>query len=146
MFCINCLNLDTAVINSRPSKKIASVWRRRRCPQCRKTFTTYEQPSLSDSQIIIRTDTTKDTFNLGRLLLSIAASFSHNAHKAQYESIALAQTVENTLLTRSKDQPLTPLVIAETTYQTLQRFDQLAAMQYGAKHQLISPTGRRQKS
>ena len=137
MFCINCSHPDTTVINSRPHKKTALVWRRRRCTKCHETFTTYERPSLADTQLVIRSDGKKDTFNLGRLIQSIAVAFPHKPHSAKYDSMALAETIESILLI-TRSQPLTPASIAETTYQTLQRFDQLAAMQYGARHQLVT--------
>lgn len=141
MICINCSHGDTTVTNSRPSKKSPSVWRRRTCPQCKKTFTTYEQPSLSENKAVQLVDGGYETFNLGRLTLSISQAFSHDTHQAKYDSFPLAQTVANEL--SRLPESLTVDAIAQTTYRTLRRVDELAAVQYAARHHLISSTRRR---
>ncbi|MBI3889353.1 hypothetical protein HY312_02145 [Candidatus Saccharibacteria bacterium] len=106
------------------------------------TFTTYERPSLAENAQILKKDGTTATFNLGKLILSIAAAFSHDVHGAQYESLWLAQTVEDKLSMDTSGQ-LTSALISQTTYLTLKRFDELAAVQYAAKHHLISAVRKR---
>ncbi len=141
MFCINCSSSSTQVSNSRPSKKSPSIWRRRTCLQCHNAFTTYELPSLAENKVVILADGTNDKFNLGRLILSISTAFSHDIRKAQYDSLPLAQTVESKLVISR--EPLSPTLIVETVYETLKRFDELAAIQYAARHHLITNVRRR---
>lgn len=141
MFCINCFHTNTSVSNSRPHKKQPVVWRRRTCAHCGITFTTLERPSLAANTPVYTTTGEQTIFNLGRLIISIAAAFAHNPTQAKEVSLWLAQTVENTLSTQINT--ITPEDIAATTHQTLKRFDELAAVQYGAQHQLISSTRRR---
>lgn len=141
MFCINCFHTNTAVSNSRPNKKQPQVWRRRTCTKCQTAFTTYERPSLADNKPVILPDGSKDTFNLGKLILSIAKAFTHSPTDAEYNALWLAQTVEDTLSTERK--VITPEDIEATTHQVLKKFDELAAVQYAAQHQLISSTRRR---
>ena len=141
MFCINFFSNTTRVNNSRPHKKQPTVWRRRTCPVCDTVFTTYERPSLSENKPVTLPNGKTDTFNLGRLVISIASSFTHDTAKAKYDSLWLAYTVEDTL---STDYPvITPDDIAAVTHQTLKQFDELAAVQYAARHQLIATTRRR---
>ena len=140
MFCINCFHTNTSVANSRPHKKQPSVWRRRKCSKCGTIFTTYERPSLADNTPISLPDGGKDTFNLGRLILSIAGAFTHNPTEGQYNALWLAQTVEDTLSTQRTS--ITPQDIEATTHQVLKKYDELAAVQYAAKHQLIFSTRR----
>lgn len=141
MISLNSPHEPTKVLNSRSSKKRPVVWRRRQGITTGYTFTTYERPALAENKPITLIDGSLDIFNLGRLILSIAASFHHNEHAAKYDSLWLAQTVEETL---SMDQELlTPNRIAHLTYQILKRFDELAAVQYAAKHHLISSVRRR---
>lgn len=141
MFCINCFHTNTQVTNSRPHKKQPIVWRRRACKACGTVFTTYERPSLADNKRIQRDDG-EDTFNLGRLILSISQAFHHNPTEARENALWLAQTVEDALSTEYK--VITPADIEAVTHQTLKRYDELAAVQYAAQHQLITST--RQKS
>lgn len=141
MFCINCFHKKTRVSNSRVSKTQPSVWRRRNCTVCRRVFTTYERPSLAENKLLHLPSGETDIFNLGKLILSIAQSFTHDPQAGEYHSLWLAQTVEDTL--SSQREFITPEDIEATTHQVLKRFDELAAVQYAAKHQLITSTKRR---
>lgn len=141
MFCINCFHPITTVANSRPHKKQAQVWRRRHCKQCDTTFTTYERPSLADNTPVSLPNGATDTFNTGKLILSLAKAFTHAPEEAQYNALWLAQTVEDTLSTQR--QVITPEDIEAATHQVLKQFDELAAVQYAAQHHLISSVRRR---
>lgn len=141
MFCINCFHSSTAVANSRPHKKRPSVWRRRSCSKCGAVFTTHERPSLSDNKPITLNDGSEDVFNLGKLTISISKAFHHAPDEAEYSSLALAQTIEDTLSTQLKI--ITPEDIEAVAHQVLKQYDELAAMQYAAQHQLISSIKKR---
>lgn len=142
MICINCFYIDTAVINSRPHKKRASIWRRRKCSQCNTVFTTNEKPTLKDGKKVYRSDSTSpEPFSLSKLTLSIAAAFTHDPIKAAYDALWLAETVEETVITQYSTVSTDD--IAATVHQTLKKFDELAAIQYAAKHQLIQQVRRR---
>jgi transcriptional repressor NrdR len=141
MFCVNCFHTNTKVTNSRPSKKQPSIWRRRTCPNCGTVFTTYERPSLAENKPIHLPSGQEDTFNLGKLIISIAQAFTHDPDAASYHALWLAQTVEDTL--SSQRENITPEDIEAVTHNVLKRFDELAAVQYAARHQLITSTKRR---
>ena len=138
MKCINCFHVKTHVTNSRPHSK-PSVWRRRTCPKCQTTFTTYERPSL-DEQPILAHDGQTMPFNIGRLTISIARSFQHNLHAARYDSLRLAETVEAKLLTSGTS--LSADDIAAVAHATLKHYDPVAAVQYAAQHDLVTTTRR----
>jgi transcriptional regulator NrdR family protein len=141
MFCINCFNPTTTVTNSRPNKKQPLVWRRRKCAKCDTTFTTYERPSLAENKPIQLPGGKNETFNLGKLILSISRAFTHSPQEAEYSTLWLAQTVEDTL--SSQRELITPEDIEATTHDVLRRFDELAAVQYAAQHHLIISTRKR---
>jgi transcriptional repressor NrdR len=141
MFCINCFHANTAIVNSRPQKRQPQVWRRRICKNCGVTFTTYERPSLADNTPINLTSGKTDIFNLGKLVISISKAFTHAPTEAAYNALWLAQTVEDMLSTEQR--VITPEDIEAATHTVLKRFDELAAVQYAAQHQLISSTRRR---
>jgi transcriptional repressor NrdR len=141
MFCINCFNNSTKVLNSRPHKKQPSVWRRRKCQNCGTLFTTYERPSLADNKKITLSDNKTETFNLGKLIQSIAKAFAHSPHHAQYSSLWLAMSVEDILSTQR--EVITTEDITATTHDVLKHYDPLAAMQYAAQHNLIASSRKR---
>ena len=141
MFCINCFNKHTSVSNSRPNKKQALIWRRRQCNSCGYTFTTHERPSLADNKKISLPNGKTDEFNLGKLIISISRSFSHAPDEATYNSLWLAQTVENILST--EQEVIRPENIAAITHHTLRQYDEAAAMQYALHHKLLKSIKRR---
>jgi transcriptional repressor NrdR len=141
MFCINCFHKNTNVVNSRPQKKHPQVWRRRKCPECDTIFTTHERPSLADNKLIDLPSGKQDTFNLGKLILSIAKAYTHAPEEAEYNVFWLAQRVEELLSTER--EIITPDDIEAATHTVLKHFDELAAMQYAAQHHLISSVRKR---
>jgi transcriptional repressor NrdR len=141
MFCINCFHKNTKVANSRPNKKQPLIWRRRQCPECGNIFTTYERPSLADNKPVALPNGRTDTFNLGKLILSISKAFTHAPQAAEYNALWLAQNVEDILSTER--EVVTPEDIEAATHTALKRFDELAAIQYAAQHHLISSVKRR---
>jgi len=141
MFCVNCFNKSTSVTNSRPNKNQAQIWRRRQCSKCGHTFTTHERPSLADNKKITLADGKTNDFNLGKLIISISRSFSHAPNEAAYNSLWLAQTVENLLST--EHETIRPENIAAITHKTLRQYDEAAAMQYALHHNLLKSIKRR---
>lgn len=142
MFCINCLNQETIVSNSRPSKKTPQVWRRRTCPTCGYRFTTDEMPRLTDWPVASRSATSTTPFNPGKLLLSIANAFAHDHTKGADAAWALTHTVVAQLALGAQT-PLTAEHIRATTREVLDRFDQTAAAQYALSHHMITSLRRR---
>lgn len=140
MICINCFHTKTTVINSRPHKTSSGTWRRRHCPHCKQLFTTYERPSMQDTAILGPTGA-KTPFSLSKLCLSIAGALEHDKPARVLYSLDLAETVEQLLL-RDIKQPSTA-DIAALTHQVLKRFDELAALQYAARHELLYAVRRR---
>ena len=141
MFCINCFHPTTNVANSRPNKNQPLVWRRRSCPQCGAVFTTTERPSLAHTQTVHLPSGEAVRFNLGKLIVSLSRAFQHNPADAELATLDLAQTIEMALATELKT--ITPEDIEVIAHQVLKRYDELAAMQYAAQHQLITSSKRR---
>jgi transcriptional repressor NrdR len=141
MFCINCFYPNTAVTNSRPHKKQPVIWRRRSCSACGSIFTTTERPSLAHSQQVYSPSGETTPFNIGKLIISLAEAFRHDPAQADTVVFDLAQTIETHLATELKT--ITPEDIEVVAHQVLKRFDELAAVQYAAQHQLITSTSRR---
>jgi transcriptional repressor NrdR len=136
MFCINCFHENTSVSNSRPHKKQPSIWRRRKCAACGSVFSTLERPSLAENMRVDAENGSQEPFNLGRLIISINEAFSHKPQDGKQYALWLAQTVETTISTQHP-RSLTPEDIEVNTHAVLKRFDEVAAIQYAAKHRLI---------
>jgi transcriptional regulator NrdR family protein len=142
MICINCFHIKTSVANSRPHKKQPSVWRRRTCAHCRTTFTTHERVALSDQRQVSDGKSQMSPFNIGRLIISVSRAFSHDPSRGKGDALWLAQTIETSLVTQTSGN-LTTDQLAHMTYGVLKKYDELAAVQYAAQHQLISSLRKR---
>lgn len=135
MICINCFHEKTRVTNSRQHKKHPSVWRRRKCEKCQTVFTTKELPAAENLQILQR-DKSNSPFNIGKLVISIGRSFQHNKRLADQYSYDLALTVQEILITQARHPSIDEVSVI--THRVLKRFDQMAALQYAAQHDLIT--------
>jgi len=133
MFCIKCRHNRTQVINSRPHKKTASIWRRRKCPKCGETFTTTEHADLRYSSELLQPQL--GDFNIGRLTISIAHAFQHDEKLGKEHASALANTIMTGLALR---ESLDAQSIKEETYRVLRRFDESAALAYALQHSMRS--------
>lgn len=70
MRCPFCENLDTKVIDSRPTEEGHAIRRRRGCEKCGKRFTTYEK--VEESIVMIKKkDGRRETFDRNKLLNGI---------------------------------------------------------------------------
>lgn len=132
MVCINCSHQKTNVVNSRTHKSSAQVWRRRRCPECHCTFTTYERVSSTDELAVEDPSGKKTPFNPGKLIVSILGCLNHSEEKA-VQAFWLVETVENQLFKKT-NLLVTEKDIASVTYKTLTSFDKLAGEQYAVRH------------
>lgn len=141
MICINCFHPRTKVTNSRPAKKATGgTWRRRQCLKCQQLFSTLEVPTDHLLQVSGNSSSQNAPFSLSRLTLSIGKSFAHDEPVGKTSALDLARTVEQSLVRNQSIPSLEDLAIL--THQTIGRFDNLAAMQYGAQHDLLLSTRR----
>jgi len=144
MFCLKCGERKIQVINSRQSSKSPSVWRRRRCLHCGFTFTTYEEIALEQLKVINKGGV-QEIFSDTRLLLSIAKCLEHkNSEKAEHAKWLSKHVISQII--KEGGEKINVLDIIRTTYHVLSRFDQLASVQYAARHKDVLKTYLRRLS
>lgn len=141
MICVNCFHSSTNVINSRPSKKLPTIWRRRQCSQCAHIFTTDEMPRFSDITVVAA-DNRRQEFNPGMLVVSIAHAFQHNPEAGLSAAWELTRTVFMKIFAK-RTLVITHEHLAHITYETLRSFDEVAGMQYGLSHGVVTSLRRR---
>lgn len=134
MVCIYC-GSKTQVTNSRPQKRLNRTWRRRECVRCHAVFTTEEAVNLTGSVVVRRSVGAVEPFSRDKLFASILRSLGHRK-RAVDEASALCATVIAKLLQGDAQASLSPTDIIKATADTLQRFDEAAAVQYRAYHPL----------
>jgi transcriptional repressor NrdR len=132
MVCIYC-GSETDVTNSRPQKRSNSVWRRRQCKACGSIFSTAEHVDYEKSIVVQSVDGSLSPFLRDKLFASIFRSCQHRPTALQ-DTIGLTHTVMTKIWKLSTNGQLKATTVAMITYQTLQHFDQPAAVSYQAFH------------
>lgn len=140
MVCLFCRHASTAVVNSRSNRQQPRVWRRRVCPQCGGTVTTYER--IANKELpLVQAAMGSSRLSLPRLMLSIHRELPARDNRSADDAWALAETVVDKLLQTPTD-PLQATRIAALTYETLHAFDQTAGLRYGLSHRLVTASTR----
>ena len=142
MFCINCSHNSTNVTNSRPSKKLPTTWRRRKCPKCLYIFSTDEHPRYTDIAVTDTRGGATNQFNPGIMTISIASSFQHDQARGRTAAWDLMETVTMKLFAVTAE-PITTDLLARLAYETIYAYDQVAGAQYGLTHHMITASKRR---
>ncbi len=70
MKCPFCDNIDTKVIDSRPTEEGHAIRRRRECDNCRKRFTTYEKVE-EIPMMVVKKDGSREVFDRNKVLNGI---------------------------------------------------------------------------
>jgi transcriptional repressor NrdR len=70
MDCPFCGSSQVMVINSRPNSAKTKIWRRRKCMECKNSFTTYEKINLS-YLVVIKKSGKKQMYDRAKLYASI---------------------------------------------------------------------------
>jgi len=137
MVCIYC-GTKTEVTNSRFNKRTNSVWRRRHCPNCGQTVSSYENIDLSRTWRVAQSApgskrTQLVDFSRDRLLVSVYKSCAHRPSAAQ-DASELTGTIIVQLRAKTVDGLLQRNDIAQAVFAVLTHFDQAAATHYRAFH------------
>lgn len=131
MVCPFCTQNKTIVYNSRKTKKLNNVWRRRRCLTCNQEFTTIEYVDPA-SVIGIANDKKSQPYSRSKLLVSLIRALDHRNDVDKAANYLLA-TVEQRLYgiaaKHAKHQVDKQLVI-DNVAKTLKNFDTAAYVKY----------------
>ena len=102
MKCPACGNLESKVVDSRPSDDGSSIRRRRECLQCGRRFTTYER--LGDNPlIIIKSDGSSEAYDRQKLMRGLLIACAKRP-LAPEQLGALIDSIEAELRNASKSE------------------------------------------
>ena len=102
MKCPACGNLESKVVDSRPSDDGSSIRRRRECLQCGRRFTTYER--LGDNPlIIIKSDGSSEAYDRQKLMRGLLIACAKRPI-APAQLGALIDSIEAELRNASKSE------------------------------------------
>lgn len=138
MKCPFCGNLESKVVDSRPSDEGASIRRRRECLECHKRFTTYETME-SLPLVVIKKDGSRQTFDRDKLLGSmLKACEKRPVPLSKLEEIA--QEIEQSLQ-NDMEREVSSAVIGEMVMQKLKEVDEVAYVRFASVYRQFKDIG-----
>ena len=129
MKCPFCGNLESKVVDSRPSDEGASIRRRRECLECHKRFTTYETME-SLPLVVIKRDGSRQAFDKNKLLNSmLKACEKRSVSVSTLERLAdeIEQAVQNEM---EREVPSTE--IGELVMDKLKDVDEVSYVRFAS--------------
>ena len=138
MKCPFCGNLESKVVDSRPSDEGASIRRRRECLECHKRFTTYETME-SLPLVVIKKDGSRQTFDKDKLLGSmLKACEKRSVPMSKLEEIAgeIEQALQNDM-----EREVNSSVIGELVMEKLKDVDEVAYVRFASVYRQFKDIG-----
>ena len=130
MVCPFCLHKKTQVYNSRSTARLNATWRRRRCDDCAREFTTRES---ADPESILRVGTAKRSapYSRAKLTISILRVCDHRTDHGE-AAYWLNDTIEQLMYRKAAktNSIITKKTIVSTVLETLKKFDTAAYVKY----------------
>ena len=129
MKCPFCDEIDTKVIDSRPTEEGRAIRRRRECPKCGKRFTTYEKVEEMLFMVVKR-DGRRESFDRNKILNGIIrACEKRPVSLAQME--AIVDDVERGL-NNMLEKEVTTEFIGEIVMDHLKELDEVAYVRFAS--------------
>ena len=135
MKCPYCGELDSKVIDSRPTEDGEKIRRRRECLSCGKRFTTYEIVETVPLMVIKR-DRSREAFDRQKLLGGMLRA--SEKREVSYQTLeAAVDNIEQTLL-NSYEREVTSMRIGELAMAELKKIDEVAYVRFASVYRQFS--------
>ena len=129
MKCPFCGNIDTRVIDSRPSEDGSTIRRRRLCEECQKRFTTYEKVETVPL-IVIKRDETREEFDREKLVERILRA-CHKRPVSINDIEGLVDNIENRAL-NNFNKEISSREIGEMVMEGLRELDEVSYVRFAS--------------
>ena len=127
MRCPYCGNLESKVVDSRPSDEGSSIRRRRECLVCHRRFTTYETME-SLPLVVIKRDGSRQTFDKSKVLSGMLRACEKRP--VAFDTLErIANEIEQTLQ-NEMTREITTTQIGEMVMERLRNVDEVAYIRF----------------
>lgn len=135
MRCPYCGELDSKVIDSRPTEDGEKIRRRRECLICGKRFTTYEIVETVPL-MVVKKDRSREAFDRQKLLSGIMRACEKRP--VSFEMLEHAvENIEQSLL-NSYEREVTSIYIGELAMEELKKIDEVAYVRFASVYRQFS--------
>ncbi|OUN08782.1 transcriptional regulator NrdR [Flavonifractor sp. An92] len=129
MRCPYCGNLESKVVDSRPSDEGSSIRRRRECLVCHRRFTTYETME-SLPLVVIKRDGSRQTFDKSKVLSGMLRACEKRP--VSFDTLErIANEIEQTLQ-NEMTREITTTNIGEMVMERLRTVDEVAYVRFAS--------------
>ena len=129
MRCPYCGNLESKVVDSRPSDEGSSIRRRRECLVCHRRFTTYETME-SLPLVVIKRDGSRQTFDKSKVLSGMLRACEKRP--VAFDTLErIANEIEQTLQ-NEMTREITTTNIGEMVMERLRTVDEVAYVRFAS--------------
>ena len=138
MQCPYCDELDTKVIDSRPTDEGKAIRRRLECPTCGKRFTTYEKVEET-LFMVVKKDGSRATFDKNKILTSIMKA----CEKRPVSVTKMEEVVDDIEkdLNNMMEKEISSEVIGEKVMEELKNLDQVAYVRFASVYRDFKDVG-----
>lgn len=135
MKCPFCGNIDSKVIDSRPTEDNQRIRRRRECMSCQKRFTTFEIVEITPITVI-KKDGSIQAFNRDKVLAGMIKS----CEKRQVSTQDLEKATDNIeyKLVNSLKSEVSSIEIGELVMEELKKLDEVAYVRFASVYRQFS--------
>jgi transcriptional repressor NrdR len=129
MRCPFCENLDTRVIDSRPTEEGHAIRRRRECDNCNKRFTTYEKVEEINF-MVIKKDGSREAFDRNKVMNGIIKA----CEKRPVPIAAIEKIVDDIErgLNNMMEKEVESKLIGEVIMEHLKELDEVAYVRFAS--------------
>ena len=135
MKCPYCGEIDSKVIDSRPTEDGEKIRRRRACLSCKKRFTTYEIVETVPLMVVKR-DHSREVFDRQKLLNGMLRACEKRPVSYQQLEAAVSN-IEQTLL-NSYDREVSSMYIGDLAMDQLKHIDDVAYVRFASVYRQFS--------
>ena len=135
MKCPYCGEVDSKVIDSRPTEDGERIRRRRECLNCKKRFTTYEVVETVPL-MVIKKDKSREVFDRQKLLNGMLRACQKRPVSYQQLDEAV-ERIEQQLL-NSYDREVLSMKIGDLAMQELKKIDEVAYVRFASVYRQFS--------
>lgn len=129
MRCPSCGNLESKVVDSRPSEDGTAIRRRRECLQCSHRFTTYERLSGA-SLLVIKTDGSSEAYDRSKLMRGLLIACAKRPISPE-QIDSLVDSIEFDLRTSPKSE-VASKTLGDMVMSRLAKLDEVAYVRFAS--------------
>ncbi|PID86450.1 transcriptional regulator NrdR [Candidatus Gracilibacteria bacterium] len=129
MYCFNCGNSETKVIDSRTSEDGKSIRRRRECNNCHNRFTTFEKLEIMDL-VVEKSGNKRERYNRKKLEDSILLA----VNKRNLNIIKINNIIKQLEFKWNTKEEITSKEIGADVLEILLELDEVSYIRYASVH------------